>query len=296
MSSLLAPEDVKTKFVGSNHRPLSDDELCSAVKALSNDDVISLFPKVERNLADPVIDLQKIGLFSFIPAKGATPNENGIYGFAKMRGNYATENESVVAAEKLIRDVDSVNTIFHAYVGRPFPLTTSEKFAKNTSNVDIKKQTIEAVGNVIKSKKEEDKKRAEEMKAREEELLADTSSMKDPALVEEDDYVTLRVKKAQLSWTYLEHINKIIEIKSLILKTRADIVVADNVNPELQNKFFDKYKEARKKAGLSTDDYNSKQGFTRYLVEDVHLPGIDDDVELTTTIMENSTIDLKKAI
>ena len=31
--------------------------------------------------------MQRIGLLSFVPAKGATPNSKGIYGFAKMRGN-----------------------------------------------------------------------------------------------------------------------------------------------------------------------------------------------------------------
>ena len=244
-------------------------------------------------MTDPAIELQKIGLFSFLPAKGATPNEKGIYGFAKMRGNYSTENEAEIAAEKIIRDTDSVNVIYHAYVGRPFPLTTSENYARNTSNIDIKKDTVEAVSNAIKNKKSDDKKKADEIKSREEELLADTSPLKDKDLIDEDNYVTLKVKKAQLSWTYLEHVNKLTEIKGLILKTRDDLLFAYTNNPELETKFFDKYKSAREKAGLSTDDFNTSKSFTRYLVEDVSLPGIDiHDVEIVESVLSRGIIDL----
>ena len=283
--------DGSKKVKMSNAPPLTVDELSIAVQSCYNTTNIleTNFPKVERNLADPIIDLQKFGLFSFIPAKGATPNEKGLFGFAKMRGNFASEQEAEQKAEQIIRDVDSVNTIYHVYIGRPFPITVSEEYSKNTTNVDIRRDAVEAVSNNIKNKKDEDRKRGEEMKKREEELISDVSLEKNISLIEEDEYVTLKVKKAQLSWTYLEHINKIVEIKQIIEKTRHELDRADLNRPDLKDSFFEKYKNARIKAGLPIDDSITMSGFTRYMVEDVVLPGIDND----ENILSYGKIDLK---
>ena len=40
--------------------------------------------------------MQNIGLISFVPAKGATPNDNGVFGFAKLRGNFSTNIDMVI--------------------------------------------------------------------------------------------------------------------------------------------------------------------------------------------------------
>ena len=277
--------------------PLTQEETADAVGELSNNIFVKKFPRVDRNFADPQIPLQHIGLVSFIPAKGATPNEKGIYGFAKLRGNFATEIEAEQKAEQLIRDVDSVHTIFHTYVGRPFPITVSENYAEHTSEIDIQKDTADAVSHTIKDKKTEEKKKAQEIQDREQELLDDTSGTKDPVLVEQDDYITLKVKKAQLTWTYLEHINKLKEIKEIILKTRKQVDDADAVNPSLISTFYDKYKAARIKSGLKCDDKEMNSGFTRYLVEDVQLPGIDTHVDtLVNDVMELAKVDLDRIV
>lgn len=277
--------------------PLTQEETADAVGELSNNTFVKKFPKVDRTFADPQIPLQHIGLVSFIPAKGATPNEKGIYGFAKLRGNFATEIEAEQKAEQLIRDVDSVHTIFHTYVGRPFPITVSENYAEHTSEIDVQKDTADAVSHTIKDKKAEEKKKAQEIQDREQELLDDTSGTKDPVLVEQDDYITLKVKKAQLTWTYLEHISKLKEIKDIILKTRKQVDDADVANPNLISTFYDKYKAARIKSGLKCDDKEMNSGFTRYLVEDVQLPGIDTHVDtLVNDVMELAKVDLDRIV
>jgi len=277
--------------------PLTHQELVHAKDDLSNNTFVKKFPKVDRGFADPQIPLQHIGLISFIPAKGATPNEKGIYGFAKLRGNFASEVEAEQKAEHLIREVDSVHTIFHTYVGRPFPITVSENYAENTSEVDVQKDTADAINNTIKDKKADEKKKAQEIQDREQELLDDTSSTKDPVLVEQDDYITLKVKKAQLTWTYLEHISKLKEIKDIIIKTRKQVEDADVANPNLISTFYEKYKAARIKSGLKCDDKEMNSGFTRYLVEDVELPGIDIHVDsLVNDVMKLANVDLDRIV
>jgi hypothetical protein len=278
-TSLTTPGDSSENWKPERAPALTSEEAVCAVDELSKNAFVKKFPKVDRNYADPPIALQQVGLFSFIPAKGATPNEKGIYGFAKLRGNYATEMEAEQRAEQLIRECDSVHTIFHTYVGRPFPVTLNENYAAETSEVDIRRDTIEAVSNTIKEKKADEKRRAQELQEREQELLEDTAKDKPAELIEQDDYITMKVKKAQLTWTYLEHVNKLKEIKDIIVRTRAQLVEADAKNPALIATFYDKYKLARSKAGLKCDEQELSSGFTKYLVEDVELPGIDTHVD-----------------
>ena len=287
LTSLTTPGDSNVTFKPSNAPSLTDEQLADATEKLINTAFVSKFPTVDRNYADPPLNLQHVGLFSFIPAKGATPNAKGIYGFAKLRGNFATEMEANQRAELLIKDHDSTHTIFHTYVGRPFPVTVNENYASETSEVDIRKDTVEAVSNTMKIKKDDDKKKVMEMKEREAELLADTCADKDKEIIDQDDYITLKVKKAQLTWTYIEHIKKLKEIKDIIIRTRQQLVEIDEANPALNVKYYEKYKAARTKSGLKIDDKALSEGFTKYLVEDVKLPGIDDDVcdELVNTVL-----------
>ena len=199
-------------------------------------------------------------------------------------------------AEELIRDHDSANIIYHTYVGRPFPLTNSKKYAAETSEVDIRKDTTEAVSSKIKEQKKEDQQVAEEMKSRQQELMDDVSGNRPQEDIDLDEYITLNVKKAQLSWTYLEHVNKLREVRDLIVKARREVVEADKAHPTFRDSFFEKYNSARGKSGLETDinEDQKQNGFLRYLVEDVTLPGIDEVDALIDGLVQLETVDQKR--
>jgi hypothetical protein len=275
-SSLTTPEDrdQTNRWKPEQGAPnLTEDEVNLALDELNNDAFIQKFPRVDRTYADPPPPMQTIGLLSFIPAKGATPNSNGVYGFAKLRGNFATPQEADQRAEFIIRTVDSYHQIFHTYVGRPFPLTESSKYSAETSEIDIRKETTEAVSTSVKNKKADEQKTVDEIKEREEALKEDVSGENvDPY----DEYITLRVKKAQLSWTYLEHIKKMEEIKGILTQTRSEISRLDEENAEFKDKYYDKYITARKNAGIKDTAEELEDNFMKYLVEDVKLPGIDE--------------------
>ena len=238
-----------------------------AIKALDNTSFVDKFPKIERRYADPVIQLQQIGLISWVPAKGAKPNEQGVYGFAKLRGNFGTELEASEKAESLIRNVDSYHQIYHTYVGRPFPLTNNPKYVSDTTEVDIRKGTTESISHNIKNKKDEEQRITDEIKDREEMLLKDTTKK------EEDDpyelYTTLRVKKAQISWTYLETKKKLDEMKDIIIKTRGEIDDLDAKSDDYKKTYYEKYMEARRQSGLS--DKQHEDNFIKFMVEDADL-------------------------
>lgn len=268
-NSLSSPSDVdfsRPRPLNQNQRNLTEQEVVEAVNALNNNSFVKKFPRIERRYADPVDNNQRIGLISFVPAKGAIPNEKGVYGYAKLRGNFATEAEANEKAESIIRNVDSYHQIYHAYVGRPFPITCSSDYALETSEVDIKNSMVESISNSIKNKKAEEKKQVEEIKQKEEELFKDSQKGEEDSI---DRYTTLKVKKAQITWTYHETQKKMEEMKAIIIKTRAELAELDASDESLAKNYFEKYKKAREASGL--DNSNIKNSFMEYMVEDVDI-------------------------
>lgn len=248
--------------------PLTEEEANNAIATQSNTDNIKNFPRLERQYADPPITLQTYGLISFVPSKGATPDKDGVFGFMKIRGNYATTQEAAERAEFLIRNTDSYHTIFHAYVGRPFPITIDQKYAAKTEEIDIRKKAIETVSDDIRAKREKEKKDIEDIKRREKQLLAEAKPDYKPDPYEE--YTVLRVKKAQLHWAYVQTQKKMDEMKASIIKTREQIKEMDGENPNFAKEYFDRYVSARREAGIP-DELNSEENFMKYMVEDVEL-------------------------
>lgn len=269
-NSLTAPEDRRSKYLPNNRRApkLTNDQLQSAAEELIVDDFVERFPRLERRFADPEIVSQRIGLISFVPAKGARPNDNGVYGFAKLRGNYATEQEAQERAVELLED-DSYHKIYHAFVGRPFPLTQSSKFSAKIDEVDLKKQIRESFNEDVRKKRQKEQKEIEEIQEREKMLLSESKQESENP---DDSYTTLRVKKAQISWTYLETQKKLAEMEKIIIKTDQQIREMDQKDSSLAKQYFDKYIKAREEAGLKNDKDAFKNTFMRFLVEDADLP------------------------
>ena len=114
VNSLTAPADRGDgKFKADTRAPvLTDPELDAALLTQNNTSFVDKFPRVERQFADPPIPLQMFSLVSFVPARGATPDKDGVFGFMKARGNYATTQEANERAEYLLRNVDSYHQIF----------------------------------------------------------------------------------------------------------------------------------------------------------------------------------------
>jgi hypothetical protein len=276
---------------------LTDQEVTEAMKALNNTEFVKKFPSVDRTYADPPVPMQNIALFSFTPAKGASPNENGVFGFAKVRGSYSTPIEADERAEFLIRNVDSYHQLYHLYVGRPFPITSSSKYSAETTEVDIRKETTKAISENIKQEKNKEQKTVTDMKEREEAMLAESEKARnddglgDPDIDPYENYITQSVKKAQLSWTFLEHLKKLEEVRDIIIKTRANLEKIDIEHPEFKSKYFEKYMDARKKSGLDEKIRDIQDNFIKYMVEDAIIPTIDTDEVLPRSTLNKKNLD-----
>lgn len=276
-NSLTCPEDRDrlNKWKPDQTAPiLNEEEATEAIKELNNTSFTDKFPRIERTYADPILPMQYIGLISFTPAKGASPNENGVYGFAKLRGNFSSEIEANERAEFIIRNVDSHHQIYHTYVGRPFPITNSSKYSAKTEEVEIRKEMTKDISNNVKDKKLDEQKAIEEIREREEKLKEDVKSEEIDSY---DNYITLRVKKAQLSWTYLEHYKKMKEIKDILIKTRSELDEYDKTNPEFKESYLEKYLKAREDAGLKDTKEQLDNSFLKFLVEEAEIPGLDNN-------------------
>tara|TARA_B100000073_G_C23739337_1_gene573231 strand:+ start:2666 stop:3550 length:885 start_codon:yes stop_codon:yes gene_type:complete len=263
-TALTSPSDKDTenKYEPDRTTPsLSNEETVEAMKELSVTDYVEKYPKTERAFADPSIPGQTYQLVSFVPSSGATPDDDGVYGMIKCRGAYQTQEEANDRAEFLIRNVDSYHKIFTAWVGKPFPATNDSKYSADTNAVDVRKKATEVISKDIREKKREEQKEIEEIKEREKKLVEESKQdERDPF----EFYIECRVKKAQLTWTYLETLKKMEEMKESILKVREQIKEADAENADYIKQYREKYMEARKEAGIPDND----DSFIKYLGED----------------------------
>mgnify|MGYP001171053955 FL=1 len=264
----LAPQEFRTQMVtNAGIPPLSTEDTIKAMNDLCVGNPVPDYPGVDRLYTDPAIPGQQYVLVSFVPSQGATPDSDGIYGMAKVRGVYNTLAEVEQREEFLIRNVDSYHKIQTPYVGRPFPITLDSKYAAEVNEIDIRKKTTQVISQDIRKQKKSDQQEIKEMEDRAEKLREDTGKE-----IGEGDpmelYTTLVVKKAQLSYTYLENVKKIEEVKEIIIKTRKQIEEMDQESAEYRKEVYDKYMKAREESGLSMED----DSFIKYLVEDAELP------------------------
>jgi len=250
--------------------PLTDTEFEAAKRDLDKRHEAALYPRVQRGITYPPVPMQEIGLTAFVPAKGARPNKDGVYGFAVNLGNFPSVERAGDHADEIIRFHDSYSIIRYPPVGHPYPITTSSSFSSVINKVDIREEACKAQSEEIRRRKREDAKKVKEIQDREKNLLEESRRARDEDEDDETDplefYITLRVKKAQLIWAYLEHQKKIDEIKNVLLVTREEIDKMHAESSEYEEKYMEQYMAAREEAGLPTSTENN---FMQYLCEDL---------------------------
>lgn len=272
--SLQTPTEMKTNPFKANtsEPPLTNDQTRHALVSQYDNTSISLFPRVERKYADPAITNQNYALVSFVPSKEAKPDSDGCYGMMKIRGVFPTIEEADERAEYIVKNVDSYQSILTTFVGRPFPLIPhdAEKYGAKLNKIDVNKKTEEVISKDIKAKREQDNKEVAEIREREEKLKQDVKvEMED--LPSEEMYTTLRVKRSQLIYTYMENIKKMRELKELIYNTDKEIQVMDANDSTLIEQYHQRYMDARRESGFTDEMVQDTDTFMKYLGNDVNL-------------------------
>ena len=262
-SSLTSPADKVVTEYKPKSKPVLNDEDCE--RAYKECFVSSLTDiAYERKYADPKIPGQTYSLHSFIPSKGAKPDKDGIFGMLKIRGTFGTIEETNERAEELIRNHDSYHKIYHGYVGKPMPITIKSDFSAEVEEVDINQQISKIVREDVKEKRSQEKKQVQEIRERERNLK---EAVEQEATDPYEKYTCLRVKKAQVVWSYMEHRKKLNEMIDVFEQTLLEIKEMDDEDDDYAKRYLDRYLEAREKAGIPEDKNDSS--FMKYLNIDV---------------------------
>ena len=261
-NTLTAPTDRdKEHLFDFNKVSLNDEQVEIAKKDLVDKDHLSIYPAQERAFADPSIEEQDYCLVSFVPSVTAKPDKDGIYGMVKVRGTYNNLDKCDKRAEFLIREVDSLHKIYIAGVGKPFPITNMSTFSKDINRIKIQ----DMLSQELQNEQTKEQKELDEMKQREKEILErNKKPMEELKPDIEEQYITNRVKKAQLTWTYINTIKKLKDMQANIVSCREKIAEMDDTNPELKDSYMDRYNSALKQVNLEQET----DSFIMYLEND----------------------------
>jgi hypothetical protein len=235
-----------------------------------------LFPRSVKAIHDPVILGQEYGLLSFTPAPNVQPNPNGVYGVFKLRGNFGTLEEAQSYAEKLVRNHDSYNEIHTVRVGQCIPLTKKSELVEETDVIDLNKDVENIVSNDVKVKRQKEKSEIKTIQEREQQLLKENKEILDGDYKQDplDQYIMLKVKKAQLMWTLVETRKRIQnEIIPAIKRAKEEIREMDKDYPDFDQLYYERYKNARESVGIKDQDKLNYSYFMQYLLDE-------NDVEL----------------
>lgn len=265
ISSLSSPQDGGNPgFSGDPRRlDLEKEALEQAAQELIDESALK-YIKTEKRYQDPLVEGQIFSLHSFIPSKGATADKDGVYGMVKFRGGYRTLGEATVKSEDLVRSHDSYHKIFIGLMGHPLPLTENSEWSKEVNEIDIQKKVSSTIAEDVKAKRAVEKLKVDEIREREKTLK---ESVEQEASDPYEKYTCLRVKKAQIIWGYLEHRKKMVEMKEVFSKTLEELDEMDEEDPDYDEKYLTRYKDARDQAGIPED--KEDRSFMRYLDSNV---------------------------
>ena len=235
------------------HPSLTEKEMRAAVADLVK------YPKVIRSETDQVPLGQSAGLvsFRFFPAPYTMKNGKIAYGLMKLRGNYGSEEQCLLESSKIIRDVDSADSINIAPVGSWMFITNGDTFCKK--NVDVKMNEEEVVmrDSALLEKRKKDDAIKSDLEERVQRLRDEKDIHDDPSSLKY--YCMKRVVEANLK-EEIEKKKKMIEEHD---KKHKDVLKhlkkLETQNPGHKHEWIDMYNSERKTVGLCAHIITEKE-------------------------------------
>lgn len=230
---------------------LTVEETKAAVADLYDKSFVNKYPRSERYNSDPIHNGQVYHIMSFVPARGATPDKDGLFGMFKCRGTFMNETDMNERAEWLIRNVDSFHPMRCGWVGKPMPLALSSNWCEDHKEVDIRKKVVEVISNDVKHQKDDEQREMREIEAQEQRLLQDC---KEDEVNPFEKYTELRLKKANIIFTVVDVEKKVAEMKKSLREVLQNIDALDAESPDYKESYMERYMKAREAAGIKTTD------------------------------------------
>lgn len=233
-----------------SREPLNRNELSEAISELRNNTFVKKFPRTMKYSSDPVHSNQVYSLHTFIPSKGAKPDKDGCFGVIKIRGTFGNLSEADERSEQIIREVDSTQTIYTGYVGKPFPLTLKSNYTENINEVDMQSKIKEIVNGDLKMKRRQEKQEINEIKEREKQLHEDVNPDKDDDPLE--IYTELQQKRANILASREQYEEALKKTEPILERTLALIAKLDEDDPSHRENYLERYTNALNKVGIPT--------------------------------------------
>lgn len=248
-----APEVIKSQPVDNMRDPLTKEEFVAARETLVHKDFVNLqFPRTRKVRSDPEIVGQKFGLVSFIPSAGATPDADGCFGVAKIRGCYNTIEDADDRSDDIIRNYDSYAEIDVVYVGKEFPvMKNNDIYVKETREVDIRNILDKTTRQYLEQKRQKEKETIEDIKKRQKELEEMPEQEDKESL---DYYIKVRVKRANAMMRKNEANNVIKQCASVIEKTGSELADIEEKHPDYTQNYLEQYEKVLKQSGINPAD------------------------------------------
>jgi len=248
-----APECIKNIPVDPVRDNLTAEQLESATKALKNTNFLQLeFPRTRKVRVDPELNNQRLALISFVPSKNATPDEDGCFGVAKIRGIFSNVEEADEWANNLIRNYDSYAEIDFVPVGREFPVMADNMvYVRETKEVDVRKILDKTTKEYLDKKREQEKQQIDEIKKRQKELQ-ELPQEEDKDSI--DYYIKLRVKRATALMRKDEARNVMTQCNHVIDASGVELNEVEETHPEYAKEYLEQYETALKETGIKVQD------------------------------------------
>jgi hypothetical protein len=247
------PKCIKSNPVDTTRDPLNAQELTAARESLVHKDFVNLqFPRTRKVRADPEIVGQKFALISFIPSAGATPDEDGCFGVAKIRGCFNNLDEADDKSDDLIRNFDSYAEIDVVYVGKEFPvMKNNEVYVRETREVDIRNILDKNTRKYLEEKRKKEKEIIDDIKRRQKEIEEMPEQEDKESL---DYYIKVRVKRANAMMRKNEAHSIIKQCATVIEKTGSELADIEEKHPEFTESYLDKYERVLKESGINPSE------------------------------------------
>ena len=245
------PEGKELRDKTNRRYKLTEAELDAAL-----DKLVRKYPPVEKRWADPQLPGQLYCSFSFTPAKGVQPNNDGLFGLLKIRGTFPNEQERDSHAEYLVNEIDSYHAVNHGYVGQPIPVTTDDddRYTLEVENVALQKKLQEHMSEDMKQRKAKELKDMEEAKQRAKEIERRQESKETSMEDDLSKYTALSGKRANMIFAIFTLLKQLKQYKDTLIQTLNEIERLDGQFPEFKTAFLDKYNQIAAERGISTKD------------------------------------------
>ena len=174
-------------------------------------------------------------------------NGKSVYGFFKIRGNWADKIQATRHASKIVKEMDSRYRIRLAPVGHWLPITEETAFCQEMLDVRMNKDEVHLRDEAVKEKRSNERQMMREIREREEDMKSN-DVYDDPTSL--TYYAMRRVTDMRLTESRDNTRKQLESTETTIEKVRRELKLLEANHPDYCENWLERYNEERHKGGL----------------------------------------------